>query len=107
MSSGGGERALAARGSKRPLGESASIRDATEMKSRNQCPLGTGKVAVNAPSVSGEASTPPPHPGTSQDSRKVYYRSENFAGGTLGPTRAMMDIRKQKLRRSRTAKLQF
>ena len=106
MSSGRGERALAARGSKRPLGESTSNRDVTEMKSRNQCPLGTGKIAVNAPSVNEEASTPPPRPGTSQDRRKVYIRSEKFAGSTLGPTRAMIDMRKQRLRRNRAEKQQ-
>ena len=107
MFSGQEERALAAQGSERPLGESASTRDATEMKSRTQSPLGTGKLTVNAPSASGVASTPPPGPVTSKLCRKVYNSAEKFASGTLGPTRAMLDARKQKIRQNRVAKLQL
>ena len=66
MASGRGEKALAAQGSERPLGESTSTRDVTEMKCRVQCPLGTGKVTVFSPSVSEIASTPSPSPGTSK-----------------------------------------
>ena len=106
MFSGREERALAAQGSERPVGESASTRDATEMKRRTQCPLGTGKIAVRSPSASGEASTPPPRLGTLQKRRKVYTSAEKLSGGTLGPTRAMMDMRKQRIRRNRTEKLQ-
>ena len=107
MASGREERELAAQGSERPLGESASTRDATEMKSRTQSPLGTGEIAVRSPSAQETASTSSPSPVTLQKSRKVYNQAESFAGGTLGPTRAMMDVRKQKLRRNRTSKLQF
>ena len=106
MASGRGERELAAQGSERPLGESASTRDAAEMKSRKQCPLGTGKIAVRSPSVSAVTSTPPPRPGTSKDCRKVYNSTEKFAGGTLGPTRAMIDVRKKRIRQNRTSKVQ-
>ena len=106
MASGRGERELAAQGSERPLGESTSIRDVAEMKRRVQCPLGTGKVTVFSPSVSEVASTPSPIPGTSKTCRNVYSEVEKFAGGTLGPTRAMMDVRKQRIRQNRVAKLQ-
>ena len=106
MASGRGERELAAQGSERPLGESTSTRDVTEIKHRVQCPLGTGKVTVFSPSVSEMASTPPPRPGTSRDCRKVYNSTEKFAGGTLGPTRAMIDVRKKRIRQNRTSKVQ-
>ena len=90
MAGGREERELAAQGNERPLGESTSTRDVAEMKSRTQCPLGTGEIAVRSPSAGFEASTPPPRPGTSKDCRKVYNREEKFASGTLGPTRAMI-----------------
>ena len=106
MASGNGGRELAAQGSERPLGESASTRDAAEMKRRVPSPLGTGRIAVTSPSKQETASTPPSSPETSQNSRRVYNRVESFAGGTLGPTRAMIDMRKQRLRRNRTEKLQ-
>ena len=106
MAGGREERELAAQGNERPLGESTSTRDVAEMKSRTQCPLGTGEIAVRSPSAGFEASTPPPRPGTSKDCRKVYNREEKFASGTLGPTRAMIDVRKQRLRRNRATKLQ-
>ena len=106
MGSGREERELAAQGSERPLGESASTRDVAEMKSRTQCPLGTGEIAVRSPSADTVTSTPPPRPETSQPCRKVYKSAEKFAGSTLGPTRAMIDVRKQKLRRNRTSKVQ-
>ena len=51
-------------------------------------------------------STPLPRPGTSKDCCKVYNREEKFASGTLGPTRAMINVRKQRLRRNRATKLQ-
>ena len=107
MASGREERALAAQGSECPLGESASTRDATEMKRRVPSPLGTGKLTVSSPSERENASTPPPCPVTLGKSRKVYREDENFASGTLGPTRAMLDVRKQKLRQNRAAKLQM
>ena len=107
MASGRGGRELAAQGSERPLGESASTRDATEMKRRVPSPLGTGKLTVSSPSERENASTPPPCPVTLEKSRKVYNRAENYAGGTLGPTRAMIDVRKQKLRRNKATKLQI
>ena len=107
MISGRSERELTTQGSERPLGESTSIRDVTEMKSRKQCPLGTGKIAVLSPSERETASTPSPSPGTSRSCRKVYNEPEKFAGGTLGPTRAMIDVRKNRLRQNRAAKLQF
>ena len=100
MASGKRERALAAQGSERPLGESTSTRDVTEMKGQ------TGKIAVRSPSAGVETSTQPPSPGTSKTCRKVYNRMEQSAGGTLGPTRAMIDMRKQRLRQNRAAKLQ-
>ena len=106
MVGGRGESELAARGSKRPLGEAASTRDATEMKRWFRRPLGTGKLAVHSPSDSEAAGALSPRPGTSQNSRKVYYNAEKFAGGSLGPTRAMLDVRKQKLRQNRNTKLQ-
>ena len=106
MASGRSERALAAQGSERPLGESTSIRDVAEMKRRVPCPLGTGRVTVCSPSASGVASTPPPGPVTSKLCRKVYNSAEKFATGTLGPTRAMLDVRKQRIRRNRSEKLQ-
>ena len=106
MASGRGERALAAQGSERPLGESTSTRDVTEMKSRMQCPLGTGKMTMRSPSASEVANTPPPRPVTSQTCRSVYIRDEKFTGGTLGPTRAMIDVRKQRIRQNRASKLQ-
>ena len=106
MASGRGERALAAQGSERPLGESTSNRDVTEMKSRMQCPLETGEIAVHSPSVSAVINTPPSCPGTSQSCRKVYKKSGKFAGGTLGPTRAMIDVRKKRIRQNRTSKVQ-
>ena len=106
MASGREERELATQGSERPLGESASTRDAAEMKSRKQCPLGTGEIAVRSPSAGVETSTPPPRPGTSKDCRKVYKSAEKFAGGTLGPTRAMIDVRKKRIRQNRTSKVQ-
>ena len=105
MASGREERELAAQGSERPLGESTSTRDVTEMKSRTQCPLGTGKLTVSSPSAGFKTSTPPPHPVTLESSRKVYYRVEQSAGGALGPTRAMLDVRKQRIRRNRSEKL--
>ena len=107
MFSGREERALAAQGSERPLGESASTSDANEMKSRTQSPLGTGKITVQSPSTQETASTPPPCPETLKTSRKVYNSAEKFAGGTLGPTRAMLDVRKQRIRQNRVAKLQL
>ena len=107
MASGRGGRELAAQGSERPLGESTSTRDAIEMKRRVPSPLGTGKLTVSSPSEHENASPPPPSPETLQKSRKVYREDENFAGGTLGPTRAMLDVRKQKLRQNRAAKLQM
>ena len=97
---------LAAQGSERPLGESTSTRDVTKMKSRTQCPLGTGKMTVFSPNASGVASMPPPSPETLQKCRKVYNSTENLTGGTLGPTRAMIDMRKQRMRQNRTEKLQ-
>ena len=106
MASGSGERELAAQGSERPLGESTSTRDVTEMKSRTQCPLGTGKLTVRSPSASEVTSTPPPRPGTLQKCREVYYRDEKSAGTTLGPTRAMLDVRKRRIRQNRATKLQ-
>ena len=106
MASGRSKRALAAQGSERPLGESTSTRDVTEMKCRVQCPLGTGKVTVFSPSVSEVASTPSPSLVTSKTCRNVYSEVEKFAGGTLGPTRAMIDVRKQRIRRNKAAKLQ-
>ena len=51
MASGKRERALAAQGSERPLGELASTRDVTEMKGQ------TGKIAVRSPSAGVETST--------------------------------------------------
>ena len=107
MASGNGGRELVAQGSERPLGESASTRDAAEMKRRVPSPLGTGKIAVQSPSAQETASTPPPSPETLNSCRKVYSNAESSTSGTLGPTRAMMDVRKQKLRRNRIAKLQF
>ena len=106
MFSGREERALAAQGSECPLGESTSTRDVAEMKSRIQSPIGTCKIAVQSPNDRKAASVPQPSPGTSQFCRKVYNRIESFAGGTLGPTRALLDMRKQRLRRNRTEKLQ-
>ena len=106
MASGRSEGALAAQGSERPLGESTSTRDATEMKRRVSSPLGTGEIAVRSPSTGAVTSTPPPRPGTSKDCRKVYNSTEKFAGGTLGPTRAMIDVRKKRIRQNRTSKVQ-
>ena len=106
MASGRGERVLAAQGSERPLGESTSTRDVTKMKRRIPSPLGTGKVTMRSPSANEVTSTPQPSPGTSESCRKVYNRVEKSTGGTLGPTRAMMDVRKQRIRRNRAAKLQ-
>ena len=97
---------LAAQGSERPLGESTSTRDATEMKRRVSSPLGTGEIAVRSPSTGAVTRTPPPRPGTSKDCRKVYNSTEKFAGGTLGPTRAMIDVRKKRIRQNRTSKVQ-
>ena len=101
-----GKRALAAQSSERPLAESASTRDATEMKRRVPSPLGTGTITVQSPSTQETASTPPPCPETLKTSRKVYNRDVNFTGDTLGPTRAMMDVRKQRIRRNRVEKVQ-
>ena len=106
MASGRGENELAAQGRERPWGESTSTRDVVEMKRRTQCPLETGEIAVRSPSVSAVISTPPPCPGTSQSCRKVYKESGKFAGGTLGPTRAMIDVRKERIRQNRTSKVQ-
>ena len=106
MASGRGERALAEQGSECPQSESTSTRDVTEMKRRIQCPLGTGKMTMRSPSASELASTPSASPVTSKTCRKVYSRVEESAGGTLGPTRAMIDVRKQRIRRNRAAKLQ-
>ena len=97
---------LAVQGSERPLGESTSTRDVTEMKCRITSPLRTGKVTMRSPSASEVTSTPQPSPGTSESCRKVYNRVEKSAGGTLGPTRAMIDVRKQRIRQNRVAKLQ-
>ena len=98
MASGREERELAAQGSERPLGESTSTRDVTEMKCRVQCPLRTGKVTMRPPSASEMTSTPSPSPGTLTTCRNVYNRVEKSAGGTLGPTRAMIDVRKKRIR---------
>ena len=106
MASGSGERELAAQGRERPLGESTSTRDVTEMKSRIQCPLGTGNLTVSSPSAGYKTSTPPPHPVTLESSRQVYDRLGKYAGGTLRPTRAMLDVRKQRIRQNRATKLQ-
>ena len=106
MASGRGERALAAQGSERPLGESTSTRDVAEMKRRVPSPLGTGKVTMFSSSASEVASTPSPSPETSQTCRKVYSSIKKSAGGTLGLTRAMMDVRKQRIRQNRVVKLQ-
>ena len=97
---------LAAQGSECLLGESTSTRDVAEMKRRTQCPLGTGEVTVFSPSASGVASTPPQSPETLKKCRKVYNRDEKFAGGMLGPTRAMLDARKRRIRLNKTEKLQ-
>ena len=107
MASERGGKELAAQGSECPLGESASNRDAREMKRRIQSPLGTGEIAVRSPSCSETTSTPSPSPETSKDCRRVYKEDKNCTGGTLGPTRAMIDVRKQKLRRNKAVKLQF
>ena len=106
MVSGGGERELAAQGSERPLGESTSSRDVTEMKCRTSRPLATGKMTVHSPSASEVTSTSQQSPVTLGTSRKVYNRTESLTGGTLGPTRAMLDVRKQRIRRNRATKLQ-
>ena len=106
MASGRSERALAAQGSERPLGESTYTRDVAEMKRRVPCPLGTGKEPVCSPSASEVTSTPPPSPGTIETSRSVYIGAENLTGGTLGPTRAMLDVWKQRIRQNRVAKPQ-
>ena len=89
---------MAAQGSERPLGESTSTRDVTEMKSRMQSPLGTGKMKMCSPSGGAGTRTPQPSPRTSKSCRKVYSEVRKFAGGTLGPTRAMIDVRKQRIR---------
>ena len=77
-----GKRALAMQGSERPLGESASTRDAAEMKRRVPSPLGTGKLTVSSPSEREIASTSQSSPVTLETSRRVYNRAESFAGGT-------------------------
>ena len=107
MASGRGERALAAQGSERPLGESTSIRDVTEMRRRVPSPLGTGKLTLLSPSERETASTPSPSPVTLKTSRKVYNRAVNLTGDTLGPTRAMLDVRKRRIRQNRAEKLQL
>ena len=107
MASERGGRELAAQGSECPLGESASTRNASEMRRRIQSPLGTGEMTMSPPSESEIASTPSPSPETSKDCRRVYKEDENCTGGTLGPTRAMIDVRKQKFRRNKAVKLQF
>ena len=107
MASERGGKELAAKGSECPLGESASTRDASEMRRRIQSPLGTGEMTMSPPSESEIASTPSPSPEMSKDCRRVYKEDENCTGGTLGPTRAMLDVRKQKLRQNRAAKLQM
>ena len=94
MASGRSERALAAQGSERPLGESTYTRDVAEMKRWVPCPLGTGKGTVCSPSASEVTSTPPPSPGTIESSRSVYNGAENLTGGKLGPTRAILDVQK-------------
>ena len=106
MASGRSKQALAAQGSERPLGESTSNRDVTEMRRRIQSPLGTGEMTVSSPSESEIASTSSPSPGTLKFCRKVYNSAEKVSSGTLGPTRAMIDMRKQRIRRNRATKLQ-
>ena len=106
MASGNGGRELATQGRERPLGESASTRDVTKMRRRVPSPLGTGRIAVQSASAQETASTPPPCPETSKLCRKVYSSAESSTGGTLGPTRAMIDLRKQRIRQNRTTKLQ-